>query len=1175
MFQNVSIRSRLLILLVIPLLFLIYFSYLTFVEKSSVVAQMNKLQQVSDISVDLSALVHELQKERGLSAGYIGSKGKEFFDELSVQRLLTSQRIRGVEGIHAILHNKLFKFDISKDMHELIDEAIHELSQVDRIRNSTDKLRVSGAEQIEYYSNLISKFLKVIFYITQLSDEPEISNMLSAYINLVKAKESAGQERAVLQYAFTKNKISSGLFIKFGALVTEQRLYLDLYQSFAPDEQIYFFNQQMNKQKVDKVDSIRGAVLKTRLTSNFNTNPSEWWQVSTARINILKVVEDNFANNIRGRVKQLKIDTNNALALHSYLVIAGVIFTFLFLYFLSQKIIGPITTVATIADRLASGERNVDIKTEGNDEAGRMLSAMKKMAENVSSYEKEIEDKRELLDVTLHSIGDAVITTDLKGNVVLINKVAERLTGWKEEEAIGKSLGEIFYIINEATREHCENAIKKVLESGESIALANGTVLVARDGTERTIVDSGAPIRDKNSNIIGMVLVFRDITKEQLINENINKLSQAVEQSPAAVIITDVDSNIEYINPRFEKTTGYTAQEVMGRNPRIFKSGLTPKETYKDLWETITGGDTWHGELCNRKKNHEILWEGTSISPVKNQEGEITHYVAVKIDITELKKAQEELISSKIQAESANHAKSEFLANMSHEIRTPMNGIIGMTDITLDTELSDEQYEYLSVVKKSATSLMSLLNDILDFSKMEAGKLELQPIDFNVHDTISDVINIFRLQSEKKGVQLDSVISPNVQRWYFGDPGRLRQIISNLVSNAIKFTHQGTITLSVDMEEQASGIDNRKTCLYFSVTDTGIGIPEDKKQTIFESFSQADNSISNLYGGTGLGLSISRELVGMMGGKMWVESVENDGSTFHFTVYLGRQEKDEDLAEKLMTMEVGNIPALLISQNIPDTKDIENSLRKLELNLVVVNDGESALNSIEQAQNNDQPFVLVFIVMPVSDMDDFELVKRIKQTSHDKMTGIILLTHAGQRGDAIDCIKLEISAYLTLPVDDDVLKEVTEAVSVSVFGGTEPSELITTHSLRERKTKLKILLAEDNKMNQNIVIKMLEKRSNIVKVAETGKQVLEMLEYECFDLILMDLQMPEMGGIETVKIIRENENKTGVHIPIIAMTAHAIKGTREECLSAGMDEYITKPVEMEKLLQLVNNVIGR
>ena len=1137
--------------------------------------QMNKLQQVSNVSVRLSALVHELQKERGLSAGYIGSKGKEFDDELFSQRLLTSRRIREVEKIHSILHNKLFEFDISPEIDELIDDAVHDLSQIGKTRSSIDKLKISGTEQIEYYNDRIADFLKAIFYITQLSDEPEIRNMLSAYINLVKAKESAGQERAVLHYAFTKDKFSSELFIRFGELATEQRLYLDLYQSFSTREQIDFFNLKMDKQEVDQVESVRSFILKNRLTENFKTSPIEWWQVSTKRINILKVVEDYLAQNIIEKVERLRNDINDILNIYFFLITSCFIFTLLFLYLLSKKISEPIITVAAIAERLARGERNVDIKIEGDDETGRMLLAMKHMVENIQTYEDKIQNEKELLDVTLYSIGDAVITTDLKGNVVLINEVAERLTGWKKEEARGRSLGEVFYIVNESTREPSENPVEQVLASRDIIELANSTVLIAKDGTERIIADSGASIKDRNENIIGVVLVFRDITKEQLINENISKLSQAVEQNPAAVIITDIDANIEYVNPKFEEITGYTAQEVMGRNPRIFKSGFTSQETYDDLWKTITLGSIWHGEICNRKKNHEVFWENASISPIKNKEGKITHYVAVKIDVTELKEAQEKLISSKIQAEAANHAKSEFLANMSHEIRTPMNGIIGMTDITLDTELTDEQSEYLSIVKKSATSLMSLLNDILDFSKMEAGKLELEPIDFDIHDTIGDVVNIFRLQSEKKGVQLSSIISQNVKRWYVGDPGRLRQIITNLVSNAIKFTHKGKVTLGVDVESEAPDIDNRRVCLHFSVTDTGIGIPEDKKKIIFESFSQADNSISSTYGGTGLGLSISRQLVEMMDGKMWVESIENDGSTFHFTVYMDRQAKGEEFSEKLITMEVGNIPALLVTQDTHDISIVEGSLRKLKLDLTIAHDGESAINNIEQAQNNDMPFALIFIEMPVSDMNDFDLVKRIKKMSHDRMAGIVMLTRAGQRGDAINCRKLGISSYLTLPVDDNVLKEVTEAVSVSVFGGTGSSELITSHSLRERKTKLKILLAEDNKTNQLVIIKMLNKTNSIVKIAETGKQVMEILEQEHFDLILMDLQMPEMSGIEAAKNIRENENKTGAHIPIIAMTAQTIKGTREECLSAGMDEYIAKPVEMKKLLQFVDNIIRK
>lgn len=384
------------------------------------------------------------------------------------------------------------------------------------------------------------------------------------------------------------------------------------------------------------------------------------------------------------------------------------------------------------------------------------------------------------------------------------------------------------------------------------------------------------------------VAVIRDISRRKSEEQERRKLSSAVEQSNVVIMITDTQGVMEYVNPRFTEVTGYTREEALGENPRIVSSGVHGPEFYKDLWDTITSGDDWRGEFYNKKKNGEMYWESSQISPIKDTRGEITHFVAFKEDVTERKRMEIELRSAKEAAEEASHSKSEFLANMSHELRTPMNAIIGMTELVLDTNVDKEQKEYLNIVRQSSGSLLSLLNDILDLSKIEAGKLVLEPIPFNLRESLGETARTLGHQAHKKNLELVYYIDSEVPEQLIGDVGRLRQIVVNLIGNAVKFTESGEIVLKIEVSEE---LPNDRIMLHFLISDTGIGIPEEKQGSIFEKFSQADTSTTRRYGGSGLGLPISASLVSLMDGTIWVESPavfphfckSGPGSTFHLT----------------------------------------------------------------------------------------------------------------------------------------------------------------------------------------------------------------------------------------------------------------------------------------------------
>ena len=756
----------------------------------------------------------------------------------------------------------------------------------------------------------------------------------------------------------------------------------------------------------------------------------------------------------------------------------------------------------------------------------------------------------------------------------------------------------------------------------------------------------------------------------------------------AIVSITDTAGTILYANDRFCEISGYRRDQLIGVNHRIVNSGIHPTELFRDLWHTISLGQVWHGEICNRACDGHLYWVNATVVPLLNAIGVPERYIAIRtditdrkfmeaqlseqlhlveelieaipipvylkdvggryirlnrafeqffqvsresllgrslhdllppeearmhaqkdaelfaskemqsfeasvhskdgtlhdtlyrkailtrrdgsvsgllgiiVDITERKRAEAEVLRAKEAAEAASRAKSDFLANMSHEIRTPMNGVIGMTDLALETSLTAEQREYLSIAKSSAESLLTIINDILDFSKIEAGKLLVEQISFDLHRLIAEALKPLAIKAHEKGVELLSEVLHDVPRYVRGDPGRIRQVLVNLVGNAIKFTSDGEISLHTESMQQQDG----HAIIHFSVRDTGIGIAPDKQELIFESFSQEDTSTTRKYGGTGLGLSICRRLVELMGGRMWLHSQIGQGSTFHFSVQLILAEQPTPVPGG--AVDLAGRRVLIVDDNATNRRILCSMLRSQQLDPHDVASGPAALALMQTAGSH---FDCILLDAQMPEMDGYELAHRL-HADHPDLPPMLMLSSGALRGDAQRCQEAGIAGFFSKPISSDELYAALQRVFDHTPAVQTPGEnqLLTRHTLREAQASLKVLLVEDNLTNQKLALRLLEKWGHTSALAQNGQEAIDLLATQSFDVILMDMQMPIMGGIDATKHIRSREAEHQLpRTPIIAMTAAAMQDDRDACMAAGMDNYLSKPIKVKELQEML------
>ncbi len=654
----------------------------------------------------------------------------------------------------------------------------------------------------------------------------------------------------------------------------------------------------------------------------------------------------------------------------------------------------------------------------------------------------------------------------------------------------------------------------------------------------------------------------------------------------------DQERKITSVNQAFCRTTGYREEEVLGEKCDILLGH--PCIEHCDLFDPNRTEPIIRKQCSFQTKNGRRLSIFKNASLIKDDSGEIIAGVESFVDVTELIEARLKAeVSNKmlkesnlqlektigyaremaVQAEKASAAKSEFLANMSHEMRTPLNGILGFAQLLVDDDsLNEEQRESVETIYNSGSALLDLINDILDFSKIEAGKMELEVIDFDLRSTLENVSHLLSQKAREKNIELNCLIDPDIPPYVHGDPTRLRQVLLNLLGNAVKFTEKGEVALEARLEKKIKDT----ALIHFEVRDTGVGIPQDRLDSIFDSFTQADGSTTRKYGGTGLGLAISQRLVELMGGKIKAESIQGKGSRFYFTLKMKIAPAPAETVQTVDPGKLSGLSVLIVDDNATNRSFLMRMLSNWKMKTAEAESGPQALEMLKKADREGNPFRMVIIDGCMPEMDGFELAQRINEDSGFKRPTLVMLTSGGQRGDAAKCRELGIAAYLTKPIKQlDLLKALNRAIGIKVERG-EKGKLITRHTLQESHHHYHILLAEDNQVNQRLAKRMLEKEGHSVTIAGDGEEAVQMFRNppgKAFDLILMDVQMPKMDGLEATATIRRLEREQKTHIPIIAMTAHAMKGDRERCLAAGMDGYISKPIKMKDLFETIERVL--
>jgi two-component system, sensor histidine kinase and response regulator len=756
-----------------------------------------------------------------------------------------------------------------------------------------------------------------------------------------------------------------------------------------------------------------------------------------------------------------------------------------------------------------------------------------------------IRGKREW-EATFDSVPDMIINTDTTGVITRCNRATLKFLGIGFEEIIGQPFNQVLSLEFQPTNEKTQPLLSLPMRI---------------KGLEGWFTFSQYPIT-LNNQPHGTVNIIQDTTAKWEAEQEVQRQRQYFEtlinSSPVAIVVIDLEQNILSCNPAFENLYGYQEENIICQKlDELIGTDQARSEAVTSTQDVIQG-KLIH-QFGQRKRSNGEMVEVEILGAPIIINGEMQGAFGMYHDITDLVAARE-------QAEQADKAKSEFLANMSHEIRTPMNGVIGMIDLLMDTKLDEEQQDFLQTARDSADALLVLLNDILDFSKIEAGQLDLETIDFDLRPTVEGVVQSLAQKAEDKGLEMACLVYHNVPSMLRGDPGRIRQILVNLIGNAIKFTRYGEVITRVDLVDENKDYAN----IRFSVSDTGIGIPAERLNLIFGRFQQADGSTTRKYGGTGLGLAISKELIDLMEGEVGVTSEEGVGSTFSFTVRFKKQTDDVVLL-KTFPIDLQGVHVLIVDDNASNRTILTKMLESFGGRATAIPSGLEAVANLRSSAQIGDPFDIVLLDMQMPEMDGEETLAAIKEDHIVGNIKVLILTSMGKRGDAVRLKDQGCAGYLLKPVKQSQLREAISLVlgQNGEKSPSEPAAFITRHTISEQTSNdLRILLAEDNEINRKLVAKLLTKKGYPIDTVENGIQAVEAVKSGEYNLVLMDVQMPEMDGLTATQEIRKWEPPR-IHIPIIAMTAHALQGDRERCLEAGMDDYLTKPISPDEVFETI------